>query len=181
MPAFAGLTEPGHDKGLGEGLTGLHQVLARALGREPYGARKSLRFRQAGDWRQASAAPIRRASVPENSCHTSSQRTASRRRPGSLHLVHRASRPRRSDAVHLAPTLRYQPSLAAQMAWPQTASFAAFTGRTLSILRAGFALNTVGSLVNGLMPWRSLVAGFLTTMNLAKPGSRNSPDFFISW
>ena len=79
------------------------------------------------------------------------------------------------------PALRYQPSLAAQMAWPQTASFAAFTGRTLSILRAGFALNTVGSLVNGLMPWRSLVAGFLTTMNLAKPGSRNSPDFFISW
>jgi hypothetical protein len=35
MPAFAGMTEPGHDKGLGEGLTDLHQVVARALGREP--------------------------------------------------------------------------------------------------------------------------------------------------
>jgi len=62
----------------------------------------------------------------------------------------------------------------------QTASFAALTGRTLRIFLAGFALNTVGSLVNGLMPVRSLVAGFLTTMNLAKPGSRNSPLFFIS-
>jgi hypothetical protein len=27
MPAFAGMTEPGHDKGLGEGLTDLHQLL----------------------------------------------------------------------------------------------------------------------------------------------------------
>src|SRR6516162_4707076 len=62
----------------------------------------------------------------------------------------------------------------------QTASFAALTGRTLRIFLAGFALNTVGSLVKGLMPLRSLVAGFLTTMNLAKPGSRNSPLFFIS-
>jgi hypothetical protein len=46
-----------------------------------------------------------------------------------------------------------------------TASFAAFTGRALTIFRAGFALNTVGSFVNGLMPFRSLVAGFLTTTN----------------
>ena len=42
----------------------------------------------------------------------------------------------------------------------QTASLAALTGRTFSILRAGFALKTVGSLVKGLMPVRSLVAGF---------------------
>src|SRR4029079_342382 len=53
---------------------------------------------------------------------------------------------------------------------PHTASLAAFTGRTLRLLRAGFALNTVGSLVKGLMPVRSLVAGFLMTTNLAKPG-----------
>src|SRR4029079_12004331 len=63
---------------------------------------------------------------------------------------------------------------------PYTASLAAFTGRTLRIFRAGFALNTVGSLVKGLMPLRSGVAGFLTTMNLAKPGSTNSPLFFNS-
>ena len=44
-----------------------------------------------------------------------------------------------------------------------TASLAAFTGRPLITLRAGLALKTVGSFVKGLMPLRSLVAGFLTT------------------
>jgi hypothetical protein len=48
---------------------------------------------------------------------------------------------------------------------PYRASFAAFTGRAFSTLRAGFALKVIGSLVNGLMPWRSLVAGFLMTTN----------------
>jgi hypothetical protein len=43
------------------------------------------------------------------------------------------------------------------------ASLAAFTGRALMIFRAGFALNIVGSFVNGLMPFRAFVAGFLTT------------------
>src|SRR5262249_34426262 len=62
----------------------------------------------------------------------------------------------------------------------QTASLAAFTGRALTIFRAGFALNTVGSLVKGLMPLRSLVAGFLMTTNLANPGSMNTPAFFSS-
>src|SRR5262249_14487133 len=62
----------------------------------------------------------------------------------------------------------------------QTASLAALTGRALTIFRAGFALNTVGSLVKGLMPFRSLVAGFLMTTNLANPGSMNTPDFFSS-
>ena len=32
------------------------------------------------------------------------------------------------------------------------------------IFRAGFALNTVGSFVKGLMPLRAFVAGFLITM-----------------
>jgi hypothetical protein len=36
-----------------------------------------------------------------------------------------------------------------------TASLAAFTGRALTIFRAGFALKVVGSLVKGLMPWRA--------------------------
>jgi hypothetical protein len=61
-----------------------------------------------------------------------------------------------------------------------TASFAAFTGRALTIFRAGLALNTVGSFVNGLMPARSFVAGFLITTNFAKPGSKNAPFFFNS-
>src|ERR1700734_1496529 len=62
----------------------------------------------------------------------------------------------------------------------QTASFAALTGRALIIFRAGLALNTVGSLVNGLMPLRSFVAGFLMTTNFAKPGSRKAPVFLSS-
>src|SRR2546421_3138148 len=62
----------------------------------------------------------------------------------------------------------------------QTASFAAFSGRALMIFRAGLALNTVGSLVNGLMPARSLVAGFLMTTNFARPGSTKAPFFFSS-
>jgi hypothetical protein len=48
------------------------------------------------------------------------------------------------------------------------------------IFRAGLALNTVGSLVKGLMPARSLAAGFLTTTNFAKSGTRKEPFFFNS-
>src|ERR1019366_10544524 len=58
-----------------------------------------------------------------------------------------------------------------------TASLAAFTGRALMIFRAGFALNIVGSFVNGLMPLRSFVAGFFITTNFANPGTRKAPDF----
>jgi hypothetical protein len=39
-----------------------------------------------------------------------------------------------------------------------TASLAAFTGRALTIFRAGFALNIVGSFVNGLMALRTLAS-----------------------
>src|ERR1700730_17155517 len=60
------------------------------------------------------------------------------------------------------------------------ASLAAFTGRALMIFRAGFVLKVIGSLVKGLMPLRALVAGFLTTTNLAKPGTRNAPVRLIS-
>src|SRR5208283_177479 len=56
-----------------------------------------------------------------------------------------------------------------------TASLAAFTGRPLTTLRAGFALKTVGSLVNGVMPLRSLVAGFLTTTMRTSPGTMKMP------
>src|SRR4029450_10984048 len=61
-----------------------------------------------------------------------------------------------------------------------TASLAAFTGRALMIFRAGFALNIVGSFVNGLMPLRSFVAGFLMTTNLANPGTRKVPVLLSS-
>src|SRR6185437_8136788 len=54
-----------------------------------------------------------------------------------------------------------------------TASLAALTGRARTIFRAGLALKIVGSFVNGLMPGRALVAGFLITTNLANPGTRN--------
>jgi hypothetical protein len=60
------------------------------------------------------------------------------------------------------------------------ASLAAFTGRALMIFRAGFALNIVGSFVNGLMPFRAFVAGFLMTINLAKPGTKKAPAFLSS-
>src|SRR6266436_9021103 len=65
-----------------------------------------------------------------------------------------------------------------------TASLAAFTGRALTIFRAGFALNIVGSFVNGLMPFRALVAGFLMTTNLANPGTKKAPaflEFFVAY
>src|ERR1700704_3263041 len=61
-----------------------------------------------------------------------------------------------------------------------TASFAAFTGRALTIFRAGLALNIIGSPLNGLVPARALVAGFLITTNLANPGTRKTPVFFSS-
>jgi hypothetical protein len=48
------------------------------------------------------------------------------------------------------------------------------------IFRAGFALNIVGSLVNGLMPFRAFVAGFLMTTNLANPGTKKAPAFLSS-
>src|SRR2546430_7191202 len=62
-----------------------------------------------------------------------------------------------------------------------TASLAAFTGRALMIFRAGFALNIVGSFVNGLMPLRSFVAGFFMTTHFANPGAKKDPPFFRSF
>ena len=51
------------------------------------------------------------------------------------------------------------------------------------IFRAGFALNTVGSFVNGLMPFRAFVAGFLMTTNFANPGNNEGTrflEFFVA-
>src|SRR5262249_47278641 len=71
-------------------------------------------------------------------------------------------------------------AFAVDSAGRQTASLAALTGRARTILRAGLALNIISSPVKGLVPLRALVAGFLTTTNLAKPGTRNRPFFFSS-
>jgi len=42
----------------------------------------------------------------------------------------------------------------------QTIALRARSGRTRTTFRAGFAFIVIGSFVNGLIPWRSFVAGF---------------------
>src|SRR5437016_464838 len=80
------------------------------------------------------------------------------------------------------------PSVSTQAKGPQlgglrlyTAILAALTGRALTTFRAGLALNIISSPLNGLTPFRALVAAFLMTTNLAKPGTTNTPFFFNSW
>ena len=48
--------------------------------------------------------------------------------------------------------------------------FRFLSGRARIFFEAGFALKVILSPVKGLMPSRALVAGFLTTLNLATPG-----------
>src|SRR3990172_1293686 len=48
-------------------------------------------------------------------------------------------------------------------------SLSFFSGRIFTTLRAGLALNVVGSPVNGFVPWRSLVAGLCCTTTLQTP------------
>ena len=86
----------------------------------------------------------------------------------------------RSAVSRSAPRSRLRSPEEVQKTLLYTASFAAFTGRARMIFRAGLALNTVGSFVNGLMPFRFLVAGFFMTTNLAKPGTTKAPFFFNS-
>src|SRR5438046_5074946 len=61
-----------------------------------------------------------------------------------------------------------------------TASFAALTGRALTIFRAGLALNIIGLPVRGFVPARALVGGLLITTKLANPGRKKTPAFFSS-
>ena len=53
----------------------------------------------------------------------------------------------------------------------QTISFRPFSGSTLTTLRAGLALKTMASPVNGFTPLRDLVAGLRTTLIFIKPGN----------
>ena len=50
-----------------------------------------------------------------------------------------------------------------------TASFTAFTGLARTALLAGFAANVCSCFVKGLMPFRAGRAGFLWTVNFARP------------
>src|SRR5205814_10075218 len=56
-----------------------------------------------------------------------------------------------------------------------TIPFRLFRGMTRTFLLAGLALNIIFWPVNGLMPSRALVAGFLTTFIFSSPGMVNRP------
>merc|ERR1719158_684830 len=58
------------------------------------------------------------------------------------------------------------------------ATFSFFMASALTVLEAGLALNTQGSLVNGLMPFLAGVAAFFFKFNM--PASLKLPFFLIS-
>merc|ERR1719432_409013 len=57
-------------------------------------------------------------------------------------------------------------------------SLSFFMGRARTVLLAGFALKTHGSLVNGFTPLRAGRAGFFLSFKLSAPASLNEPFFF---
>merc|ERR1719248_339458 len=60
------------------------------------------------------------------------------------------------------------------------ASFSFFMASALTVFEAGLALNTQGSLVNGLMPFFAGVAGFFLNFKFNIPASLKFPFFLIS-
>merc|ERR1719158_244264 len=60
------------------------------------------------------------------------------------------------------------------------ATFSFFMASALTVLEAGLALNTQGSLVNGLMPFLAGVAGFFFNFKFNMPASLKLPFFLIS-
>merc|ERR1719408_570912 len=60
------------------------------------------------------------------------------------------------------------------------ASLIFFMAMTLTVLDAGLALKTQGSLVKGFTPLRAGVAGFFFNFNFNMPASLKDPFFFIS-
>merc|ERR550537_876579 len=60
----------------------------------------------------------------------------------------------------------------------QSITLSFFIGRQRTVLEAGFALKTHGSLVNGLMPLRAFVAGLFFNFMLSMPASLKEPVFF---
>merc|ERR1719189_437664 len=61
-----------------------------------------------------------------------------------------------------------------------TISLNFFIGNTLTVLLAGLALKTHGSLVKGLTPLRAATAGFFFSFMFKTPPSLNLPFFFSS-
>merc|ERR1719245_2067518 len=59
-------------------------------------------------------------------------------------------------------------------------SFNFFIGKTLTVLDAGFALNTQGSFVNGFTPFRAGLAGFDFNFKFNAPPILKDPFFFNS-
>src|SRR5688572_24407342 len=59
------------------------------------------------------------------------------------------------------------------------ASFNFFSGRTFTLVEAGFAANHCSSLVNGLMPLRFGFAGTLTAVIFSRPGRVKEPAPFL--
>merc|ERR1719258_26108 len=59
-------------------------------------------------------------------------------------------------------------------------SLSFFIGRARTVLLAGFALKTHGSLVKGLMPFRAGRAGFFFSFKFNAPASLKEP-FFFNW
>merc|ERR1719375_2740318 len=61
-----------------------------------------------------------------------------------------------------------------------SATFSFFMASALTVLEAGLALNTQGSLVNGLMPFLAGVAGFFFNFKFSMPASLKLPFFLTS-
>src|SRR5204863_3730919 len=70
---------------------------------------------------------------------------------------------------------RALPAVAEKSLYWLTIPFRLFRGMTRTFLLAGLALNIIFWPVNGLMPSRALVAGFLTTFIFSSPGMVNRP------
>ena len=83
----------------------------------------------------------------------------------------------RADRLAIGPFATKSGSGATDPA--QTSSLSDFSRMALTALRAGLALMMVGSLVNGLMPGRALVAGLLTILSLSRPGTTKMPGPFL--
>src|SRR6266481_627795 len=103
--------------------------------------------------------------------------------PGLRGACHRAALradPLAPSGLRHSASCRLEPRPHSPDAIDQTASLATFNGDALTVLLAGLAANSIGSLVNGLMPLRASVAGLLTTDIFTKPGITNSPDSLSS-
>ncbi len=108
-----------------------------------------------------------------SSSTTETERYSARRRDSPPVCVHTALQEhRRPIAGHPANAAR----TVSDQSWrldQSAASFSFLSGRTFSLVEAGFAANQTSSLVKGLMPLRLGLAGTFTAVILRRPGSTN--------